>query len=155
LDDDDDEDDDDDGIPLRGDAQSSGSDSDRVDIDQHRLNILKTNLPLVDEIGFRIAAEMYLEKLNKALSEMEEFNENFGVVRLSQTKLQLDCVMGRYIFEAHIERRLMTMFSPKEGEQQYALDRQHDWVSLKDGHQMIDLFLREVGTYCQGIPSDL
>ena len=40
-------------------------------------------------------------------------------------------MLCRYIFEAHIERRLMTMFSPKEGEQQYALDRQHDWVSLK------------------------
>jgi len=135
--------------------------------------------PLRKKMLFSIEADLFLDKLEKALEPMKKCNESFNIVRIchdnerqgnspeqqsindddtnplfsNELKIHLKPADG--VYSIAVDEESMTIFftSPISGGHTYILSVETgEWVGTEDGHSLEGLLVRDLIRQCNGVP---
>lgn len=106
--------------------------------------------------GFDFDSEV--KKIIKAVADSVQplipMNENFSVELISPEELVIHTNRGKYKFHPDHQKQVLTLQSYFSGFHNYFFDpTARRWLSVKDGHDLVGLFIRDVMRHHAGCPS--
>lgn len=129
------------------------------------LKLIKHNIPKpnnkLKKTGdeFIKESKILLEKIYNGLIHLEKINKDSNTkikLHINENKSNLTITiqeLGTYVINCDYKINEIYLFSPVSTTQIYMCSFDNNWISINDGHNIIQLLSTEINAHCQGYPN--